>query len=128
MMTPMAMQPTELKPTDQTTNLLGYTCTRYELKERGESMEIWATDKLLPFQPWLASQPPRFGPRRIEEQWVELVKARKLFPLRAVLKFENGPERLRFEVTAIEPGKIDPLDAALFQPPPGYQEIQPLPF
>jgi hypothetical protein len=128
MMPPMGMQPAELKPTDQTTNLLGYTCTCYELKERGETMEIWATDKLLPFQPWLANQPPRFGPRRIEEQWVELLKARKLFPLRVVLKLENGPERLRFEVTAIEPGKIDPLDGAPFQPPPDYHELEPLPF
>jgi hypothetical protein len=31
-------------------------------------------------------------------------------------------------VSTIELGKIDPLDPALFQPPPGYQEIQPLPF
>jgi hypothetical protein len=51
-----------------------------------------------------------------------------LFPLLAILKFENGPERYRFEVKAITPGKITGPDGTLFQPPPNYFEIQPLPF
>ena len=112
--------------TNQTTNLLGYVCSRYELRDRDRVMEIWATDKLLPFQSWLASQPHRFGPRMIEEQWAEMLKAKKLFPLLAVLKYENGPERLRFEVKSVKPEKIE--DGALFQPPSDYFEIQPLPF
>ena len=124
----MAMQPAELKATDHTTNLLGYACTRYELKQRGEVMEIWATDKLLPFQAWLPNQPHRFGPRMLEEQWAEMLKSKKLFPLLASLKFENGPERLHFEVKSIQPEKVTDRDGSLFQPPAGYQEIQPLPF
>jgi Domain of unknown function (DUF4412) len=134
----MMMEKAELKPTTDTTNLLGYPCTRYELRQRGEVMEIWATDKLLPFQPYLQNQPHRFGPRLIEEQWGELLKAKKLFPLLAILRFEApsappgaappppGPERMRFEVKSIKPEKI--TDETLFQPPLGYQEIQPLPF
>ena len=122
------MQQLELKVTDQTTNLLGYTCTKYELNQRGETMEIWATDNLLPFQAWLPNQTPRFGPRLIEEQWGELLKARGLFPLLAVLRFENGPERLRFEIRAIEPEKIQDRDGSLFQPPPDYRAVEPLPF
>jgi len=142
-MPPMPMMPPmmgkmELKATTDTTNLLGYTCTRYELKQRGEVMEIWATDKLLPFQPYLQNQPHRFGPRMIEEQWGGMLKAEKLFPLLAVLRFETptvpsgakptvpGPERMRFEVKSITPEKI--RDEALFEPPSDYQEIQPLPF
>ena len=71
----------------------------------------------------------RFGPRMIEEQWGEVLKAKKLFPLRAVLKFENGPERFRFEVQSVTPEKIKKEDEAkLFQPPTDYQEIQPLAF
>jgi len=125
----MPMEQAELKATDQTTNLLGYKCTRYELKQRGEVMEIWATDKLPPFQPYLPNQPPRFGPRLVEEQWGDMLKAKKFFPLLSVLKFENGPERMRFEVKAITPEKIKKEDAAkLFQPPVDYQEIRPLPF
>ncbi len=137
MMPPMAMKPMELTRTTDTTNLLGYLCTRYEIRGRGDVMEIWATDKLLPFQPYLRNQRYRFGPKLMEEQWGELLKAKRLFPLLAVLRFQMPPapghtapppepERLRFEVKSITPEKIS--DDTLFQPPPGYHEIQPLPF
>ncbi len=131
MMPAMAMgmkEKPELKATGEKTNLLGCACARYEIKQRGEMMEIWATDTLLPFQPWLASQPPRFGPRMIEEEWGELLKQQKLFPLRAILKFDPGPERLRFEVKTITPEQIKDPEGLLFHPPPDYQEIEPLPF
>jgi hypothetical protein len=127
----MAMMPgekAELKATGEKTNLLGYACERFELRQRGEVMEIWATDQLFPFQPYQQNQPHRFGPRMIEEQWPELLKAKKLFPLLAVLKFEHGPERYRFEVKVITPEKIEDRDGKLFQPPPDYHEIEPLPF
>lgn len=134
------MEKMELKATGVKTNLLGFACEKYEIKQRGEIMEIWATDKLPPFQPWQPNQPPRFGPRGIEEQWGDLLKARKLFPLLAVLRMERAPEpagggtsapspeRLRFEVKSVTPEKITDPDGKLFQAPPGYQEIGPLPF
>ena len=80
----------------------------------------------------------RVGPRMIEEQWGDLLKAKKLFPLLAVLRFERppapgcgvppvaGPERCRFEVKSVTPEAI--TDDSLFQPPSEYQEIQRLPF
>ena len=137
----------ELKPTGKKEKILGFACEQFEIKQRGETMEIWATDKLLPFQPYVRNQPPRFGPRMIEEQWAELLTAKKLFPLRASLRFDvpapppprptekrdegvaaTSPERFRFEVKSITPEKIDDKDGKLFQPPPDYAEIQPLPF
>lgn len=136
MMPPMPMEQAGLKVMNDTTNILGYPCAHYEIQQRGEVMEIWATDKLLPFQPWLRNQPHRFGPQMIEEQWGGLLRAKKLFPLLAVLRLQTpstpghaappGPERMRFEVKAITPDKI--TDDTLFQPPPNYHEIQPLPF
>jgi hypothetical protein len=137
MMMPMPMEKAELVATGETTNLLGYVCTRYEIKQRGEVMEIWATDKLLPFEPYMQNQPHRFGPRMLEEQWGGILEAKHVFPLRAVLRFDApsmpgqaapppGPERMRFEVQSITPEKIS--DHTLFDPPPDYQEIQPLPF
>ena len=128
MMPPPMMEKMELQDTGQKTNLLGFACERYELKQRGETMEIWATDQLFPFQPYLQNQPHRFGPRMIEQQWAELVKARKLFPLLAVLRYDNGPERLRFEVQSVTPEKLTEGDTRLFQPPSGWFEVQPLPF
>jgi hypothetical protein len=129
MMPPPMMDKLELTSTGEQTNLLGFACEKFELKQRAEVMEIWATHDLLPFQNYVRNQPHRFGPRMIEEKWGDLLKAGKLFPLRAVLKFENGPERLRFEVKSVTPEKIKKEDEAkFFEPPPDYHELEPLPF
>jgi len=128
MMPPPMMEKLDLKDMGQKTNLFGFMCEQYEIKQRGETMEIWATEQLFPFQPYVQNQPHRFGPRMIEEQWGGLLKAKKLFPLLAILKFDNGVERYRFEVAVITPEKICDSDETLFQPPPNYHEIQPLPF
>jgi Domain of unknown function (DUF4412) len=128
MMPPPMTQRMELQATGQKKNLLGFACEQYEVKQRGETMEIWATDQLFPFQPYQQNQPHRFGPRMIEEQWSELMKAKKLFPLLATLKFDNGAERFRFEVQSVTPEKLTDEDTGLFQPPTNYFEIQPLPF
>lgn len=127
-MMPGMMEKAELKATGQKTNLLGYACERFELKQRGETLEVWATDQLFPFQAYQQNQPHRFGPRIMEEQWPELLKARRLFPLLVTLRFESGPERYRFEVNSIQPGKVADPNGRLFQPPPDYHEIEPLPF
>ncbi len=127
-MMPGMMDKLELQTTGQKTNLLGFACEQYVIKQRGETMEIWATDQLFPFQPYVQNQPHRFGPRMIEEQWSELVKEKKLFPLLATLKFDNGAERFRFEVRSVTPEKLTAGDEQLFQPPASYFEIQPLPF
>ena len=63
----------------------------------------------------------------IEEQWPGLLTSRRLFPLRAILHYDNGTERFRFEVKAIKPEKIVDNDGKLFQPA-DYLETQPLPF
>ena len=128
MMQPPMMEQMELKATGEKTNLLGFACEQYEIKQRGETTEIWATDQLFPFQPYIQNQPHRFGPRMIEQQWGDLLKAKKLFPLLATLKFDNGAERFRFEVRSITPEKLTAGDEQLFQPPTNYVEIQPLPF
>ena len=128
MMPPPMMEKMELRDTGQKTNLLGFACEQYEIKLRGETMEIWATDQLFPFQPYMPNQPHRFGPRMIEQQWGDLLNAKKLFPLLATLKFDNGMERFRFEVQSVTPQKLTAADARQFQSPTNYFEIQPLPF
>jgi hypothetical protein len=127
-MMPMMAAPTELTATDARTNLLGYACRRYELKSRGEVMEIWAAETNLPFAAYWPNQPPRFGPRRLEEQWAGLVAAKNLFPVLAVLKIGNGPERLRYELKTVTPQKPADQPAELFLPPADYQPLDPLPF
>ncbi len=125
---PVPMEKLELKATGQKTNLLGCACERFELKQRGETLEVWATDQLFPFQPYRQTQPHRFGPGMLEEQWPGLLQRRNLFPLRVSLRFESGPERYRFEIKSIRAEKIADPAGRLFQPPPDYHEIEPLPF
>ncbi len=127
-MMPMPAETAELRATTNTMTILGFPCIRYDLRRRGQTMEIWATAGLTAFQPYLQNQPPRSGPRMIEEQWGELLKAKNLFPLQATLKFDQGVERRQFEVKAITPQKIENPNGALFQPPPDYHELEPLPF
>lgn len=125
---PMMPDGLELQATGEKSTLLGYPCERYEIKQRADTMEIWATDQLLPFQPYLPAEPPGFGPPMIEEQWSKVVTVKKLFPLRASLRAENGVERYRFEVQSITPAKLTENDYKGFQPPEGYVEVQPRPF
>ena len=132
-MPPMPMIPSmsekvELKSTGKKDNILGYPCEQFEVKSRGETMEIWATDKLLPFQPYVRSQGRRFGPPVLEEQWTALMAAKKLFPLRAILHSDGESVRSRFEVQSIKPEKIEDKDGKPFQPPSDYTEIEPPPF
>jgi hypothetical protein len=125
---PTMAEKLELKATGKKEKILGFACEQYELKQRGETLEIWATDQLFPYQPYLRSQPHRFGPRMIEEQWPQMLTTRKLFPLRVSLRFDNGPERYRFEVKSITPEKVADKNDELFQPPSDYHESRPLPF
>jgi hypothetical protein len=128
MMPPPMMEKVELRDTGEKTNLLGFVCEHYEIKDSTGTEDIWATAQLFPFQPYAQNQPHHFGPRMVEDEWGELVKARKLFPLLVILKFGNGSEHFRFEVQSVTPRKLTEEDMKLFEPPPGYFEIQPLPF
>lgn len=113
----------ELKPTGKKEKILGFDCEQWEIIERGETVEIWATAALVPFRAYVREFARRFGPGALEDAWGEQLTARKLFPLRAVLHDETPNERFRFEVKSIKPGKI--ADEQLFQPPPGYTELNP---
>jgi hypothetical protein len=108
--------------------ILGIECRRYELKQPTETLEIWATDKLIPFQAYVRGAPPKFGPRLIDDLWPAMMQERKLFPLLVSLRYPNGTERFRFEVKSITPERIVDADGTLFQPPADYQELPKLPF
>lgn len=106
-MVPLPDERLKLKATADTANFLGYICARYELKQRGEIMEIWSTYLLLPFHAWLPNQPSRSGLRILKECWGKLLQAKKLFPLLVSLKSGNCSNRLRFEVKSIMPERIE---------------------
>lgn len=124
----MAMEKLELRDLNEKTNILGYACEHFQMQQRGKILDIWATSQLGAFQPYWRSQPPSVRASTIEEQWADLLQGKRLFPLLATLKLENGLERLRFEVTSIASQRIADENNELFQPPAGYHETLPLPF
>ena len=125
---PVALEKLELRDTNEKTNLLGYACERFQIRQRGKTMDIWATRQLGAFQPYWRSEPSSGSAGTIEAQWSELLKAGNLFPLVAILKLENGRERLHFEADSVTPQNIGDENAELFQPPVDYHEALPLPF
>lgn len=125
---PMMNRPMALSDTGVTTNLLGFACRRFELDQRGVRLEVWATDQLMPYQAYLRHQPMSPRPQVIDELWPDLLAARHLFPLVAVLRYDNGVERLRLTVTSISTNGIAESTDTLFQPPPGYREMPALPY
>ena len=137
----------ELAKTDKTKKIQGFDCTLYTISDRMQTFEIWATpdSALFPFRLLERNYNSRhFGPRMLEEQWVEFLQKKALFPLEATLRTnpvrppnqakktgpepsagsaaDSGPPQLAFKVDKIEKKKID--DDKLFQPPEGYFEIQ----
>jgi len=120
----------QFSATGQTTNLLDYACTRYELRQRDRIMEIWATDQLMPFHPWLQDPPPRHhGPQMMEESWADMLQARKLFPMFVQMKNESGETLpFSFKVMSVAPKHLGAQGAGLFQPPADYHELEPPPF
>jgi len=118
----------ELRATGATTNLFGYPCEQYEIARGDQVMDIWATEQLLAFQGYLATQPRRFAPPMIEEQWARLVRAKKIFPLSAVLQTREGVEQYRFAVQSITPHQLTTAERNGFDPPENYVELQPRPF
>ena len=138
---------TELKKTEKTKKIQGFNCVCYTLSDGTEIFEIWAAPDadLFPFRLLQTSfQNRQFGPRMLEEQWVELLQKQSLFPLEASMRTilhhpvesragatapadpDRAPaqsqERFSFKVEMIERKKIDNTET-LFSPPKNFNEI-----
>ncbi len=96
----------EFRETGHKKRILGYPCGQYEILLGSQSVEIWATDQLAPFQPYLDHRPFSAEMQTVDTQWGDLLRAKKLFPLLAVSKSNGGVERFRFEVKSIAPEKL----------------------
>lgn len=116
-----------LRATGQETNFSGVACAQYQATSESETVEVWATDRLLPYQPYLRGQPAGFGPRGLTEQWPIELKRRGLFPLQASLRPRNGVASVQLKVHSVTAAKLTPQDLLTLQPPPGYVEIHALP-
>jgi hypothetical protein len=122
-----AAHDTKLEKTGETETILGYVCEKYiATDKKGETTELWATDKLGNFMGVTAGNPMAGmmggGGRGKKGGWEEMVKGKDgFFPLRVVGKSAKGKESFRMEAKSIEPGA---LPDSLFAPPDGFQKFQ----
>ena len=118
-------EPRQLVATGDTTNLLGFTCERFEIKQGIERMTVYAADIGLSFASWRQHAQPALDLRGLEEQWGSTIAGKNMFPLQAVLIIDDQHELLRYDVTSITTQKTGDQLPCLFVPPPDYQEISP---
>jgi hypothetical protein len=116
----------QLQKTPEERTILGFRCSHYTLTNQFESMEVWAVPdaELFPART-LEREPVRrhFGPQRLEDRWIEILRERSLFPMEAILRAGNGTERLSFRVAAVDRHKAGAEAVTLFLVPSGFQEI-----
>jgi hypothetical protein len=114
----------EFAATGQTTNIMGFACSGYQLTQRDQIMHIWATDQLGPFRPLLQDIPMHQNPMsHLEESWGKMLQQKNLFPVMATLKNRSGETNLtEFRIEIIKPERFG-AENTLFQPPADYMEI-----
>jgi|UniRef100_UPI0040492C8D hypothetical protein len=104
-----------LENTGITTEILGYTCTKYLAKTKEGSMEIWATTELGTFM-GLGNM---MGDKKAKLGWESALVGKDFFPLR--VKSATGSENpFSLEATAVEPKS---LPDSLFAPPANYRKF-----
>ncbi len=111
-------QPT-LEKTGVTEKILGYDCTKYIVKSKGVTTEIWATEELGSFAGFGAGMDGQMGKGSASQSWETALIGKNFFPMR-VVTLSGKKEKYRLEVTAVEPKS---LPASFFAPPEGYRKF-----
>jgi hypothetical protein len=118
---------TKVQKTGETETILGYLCEKYVTTDRGDTVEMWVTDKLGTF---MGIQSGGGGPMggmfggggKKKGGWEEAVKGKEnFFPMRVVGKNAKGKETFRMETKSVEPGSVP---ASAFTVPDGWQKFQ----
>jgi len=107
----------EIKLTRSRKKILGYTCTKYLVRHKGDAFEVWATDQLGSFMGLGLGTAPeaKFNP-----PWLAALVGKGFFPLR-VQSLPGSENTLSLETLAVKPGE---LSDDLFAPPAGYRKFQ----
>ena len=106
-----------IKRSDETAEILGYTCHKYTFEEKEGPVEIWATDQLGQFVAMPKGNPMQPAPA--QESWDQFIQG-DFFPMRIISLDTRGKERMRWEVTKVTPEKLSP---ALFTVPAGFRKF-----
>jgi hypothetical protein len=118
----------KIEKTGRTETILGYLCEEYVTHgKKGETVEMWVTDKLGAFAGLGSGGGGPMGGRRgggapAGQGWEQLIKGKEgFFPLRVISHDASGKDTFTMQATQIQPGD---LPDSLFAPPEGYQSFQ----
>ena len=117
----------KLRKAGRTESILGYPCEEWVAEDTGTVTHIWGTPKLGNVYEGLMKSFEKMNPSLAESQmsgWEGELAKMKVFPLRILSmdrgeKGESGDTTESQEVTRIDSRH---LEAALFDPPPGYKK------
>lgn len=104
--------------TNEHAKIAGYDTTKYIVKSKDSTSEVWVTDQLGTFTGMNTGGP---GARRSSagQAWEKAFRGKSAFPLRVVAKMDDGQE-FRMEATSVEKTSIP---ASEFEPPAGWQKM-----
>lgn len=111
--------------TGVTEKILGYTCTKYLVKSKGSTTELWVTDQLgsfAGFGPGMGGGRPGGGRGSLPQPWEQALRGKNFFPMRVVGTGagKGGAETFRLEVTAVD---RQPVDDSALAPPADWQKL-----
>jgi len=106
-----------IEPTRSRKKILGYRCTKYLVRHKNDTFEVWATDQLGSFMGLGLGAAPdaKFSP-----PWMAALGGKGFFPLR-VQSLPGSENTLSMETLTV---KSDALDDDLFVPPASYRKFQ----
>lgn len=112
--------------TSETEKILGYNCTKYVVKNKEGSSEIWATDQLGTYLGLGAAggggaMGNARGKNAASYAWEKALIGKNFFPLRTVVFGKDGKEAVRMEAVSVEKQS---LPASLFVAPADYQKLE----
>lgn len=108
----------QLEKTSETEKILGYTCTKYLVKSKEGTTEVWATDQLGTFMGLGAVGNPMSGRQAPAAAWEKVLKDKNFFPLRVV----GGDKSNAFKLEAVAVEKQSIPDS-VFSPPADYRKF-----
>jgi Domain of unknown function (DUF4412) len=108
--------------TGETAKIAGYNCTKYIVKSKDNTSEIWATDQLGTYLGMGGGgQGGGRGKSAAAYAWEKALVGKNFFPLRTVVIDKNSKEVMRMEATSVE--KMS-LPSSLFAAPADYQKLE----
>ena len=111
----------DIVKTNETEEILGYTCTKYISTEGRNTTEIWAAEGIGMFMGMNTGRGGPMGKQAPRSAWEEEMIRKGFFPMRVVSKNRSGKETSRMEVVALE---RQSLPDSYFAIPEGYQRFE----